>query len=127
VYIASRTLYGLAHDGHAPAIFGRCNRWGVPVYAVGLTVLLLPLAYLVLGSGASVAFGWLVNITTVAALISWVVLAGAYLRMYYAFKVQGRSRDELVYKSPLQPYISWFTLIITSLIILFSGKKYMSL
>jgi amino acid transporter len=38
VYCASRTLYGLALERRAPAIFVKCTRNGVPVYAVGLTV-----------------------------------------------------------------------------------------
>ena len=32
--IGSRTLYGIAREGHAPKIFLRCNRWGIPYVAV---------------------------------------------------------------------------------------------
>lgn len=121
VYLASRTLFGLSREGHAPAFFQHCNRYGVPVYAVGATSIFLPLAYLVLGSGPSLVFSWLVNITTVSGLIGWAVLEISYLRMYYAFKAQGRSRDELVYKSPLQPFTAWFGLVWVVLVIIFSG------
>lgn len=38
VYNASRTLYGLALEGKAPAIFKRCSRNGVPVYCVIVTL-----------------------------------------------------------------------------------------
>lgn len=40
VYCASRTLYGLALERQAPTIFLRCTRSGVPVYSVGLTVVI---------------------------------------------------------------------------------------
>ena len=38
VYCASRTLFGLALEGKVPAVFTRCNKNGVPVYCVALTL-----------------------------------------------------------------------------------------
>lgn len=46
VYASSRTLYGLARDGKAPALFKYCTKRGVPVYCVAVTVIFGPLAYL---------------------------------------------------------------------------------
>ena len=40
VYCASRTLYGLALERRVPAIFAKCTRTGVPIYAVGVTVVI---------------------------------------------------------------------------------------
>ncbi|PTB35870.1 uncharacterized protein TrAFT101_010721 [Trichoderma asperellum] len=121
IFIASRTLYGLSCDGHAPHVFQRCNRFGSPYYAIGLTCLLLPLVYLNVANNTSVVFGWFVNITTVSGLIGWVVIEATYLRFYAGLKRQGYSRDALPYKSPLQPYVSWATLLVVSLVIIFSG------
>jgi amino acid transporter len=59
---------------------------------VGLSCAFLPLSYMTLGSGASVVFGWFVNITTVAGLIGWVVIQGTYLRFYYGLRAQGFDR-----------------------------------
>lgn len=95
IFIASRTLYGLSRDGHAPAVFQRCNRFGTPHYAVGLTCLLLPLVYLNVGNSSSVVFGWFVNITTVAGLIGWIVIEVTYLRFCAGLKAQGYSRRGL--------------------------------
>lgn len=93
IFIASRTLYGLSCDGHAPHVFQRCNRFGSPYYAIGLTCLLLPLVYLNVANNTSVVFGWFVNITTVSGLIGWVVIEATYLRFYAGLKRQGYSRD----------------------------------
>lgn len=93
VFIASRTLYGLSEDGHAPKWLRKCNRFGTPYNAVGLTVLFSPLVYLSCGSSASTAFQWLVNLTTLAGLIGWLVVQASYLRFYYTLKAQGISRD----------------------------------
>jgi amino acid transporter len=93
VFLASRTLYGLAEDGQAPRILLRTNRYGTPYLAIGASLVFMPLVYLSLGSNSSVVFGWFVNITTIAGLIGWLVIEVTYLRFYYALKVQGISRD----------------------------------
>ncbi|WQF79100.1 Putative amino acid permease/ SLC12A domain-containing protein [Colletotrichum destructivum] len=144
VFIASRTLYGLSCDGHAPKILQRCNRFGTPHYAVGLTCALMPLVYLNVANNTSVVFGWFVNITTVAGLIGWMVIEVTYLRFYAGLKAQGYSRKgeqschfsfldssvtmcltvafiDLPYRSPGQPYVSWITLFMVFLVVFFSG------
>jgi amino acid transporter len=137
VFLASRTLYGLAEDGQAPKVLLRTNRFGTPYLAIGASLIFMPLVYLSLGSNSSVVFGWFVNITTIAGLIGWLVIEGTYLRFYYALKAQGISRDRkltvvpsaeimlmfsgLAYKSPMQPYLAWVTGGALILVILFSG------
>ncbi|KAI4644383.1 hypothetical protein J4E93_006284 [Alternaria ventricosa] len=121
VFLASRTLYGLAEDGQAPRVLLRTNRFGTPYLAIGASLIFMPLVYLSLGSNSSVVFGWFVNITTIAGLIGWLVIEITYLRFFYALKVQGISRDRLAYKSPLQPYLAWATGGALVLVILFSG------
>ena len=143
VFLASRTLYGLAEDHQAPKVFLRANRFGTPYVAVAASMLFLPLVYLSLGSNSSVVFGWFVNITTVAGLIGWLVIEVTYLRFFYAMKLQGISRERassiarvqsamadlssgLPYKSPFQPYLAWVTLGALVLVILFSGTNILS-
>ena len=137
VFLASRTLYGLAEDGQAPKVLLRTNRFGTPYLAIGASLIFMPLVYLSLGSNSSIVFGWFVNITTIAGLIGWLVIEGTYLRFYYALKAQGISRDRrwtvvpftemmlmcsgLAYKSPMQPYLAWITGGALVLVILFSG------
>jgi amino acid transporter len=123
IFIASRTLYGLSMDGHAPRIMQRCNRLGVPWVAITTTCIFFPLVYLNEANNTSVVFGWFVNITTVAGLIGWIVIEGTYLRFYYGLKAQGYSRDALPYKSPLQPFTAWATLFMVSCIVFFSGTS----
>lgn len=121
IFLASRTLYGLSADGHAPKIFMECNRFGTPWYAVALSVVPSPLVYMVVSTESSIVFGWFVNITTIAGLIGWVVIGVTYLRFYYAMQKQGIARDLLPYKSPFQPYVAYITTSIVSLIVIFSG------
>ncbi|KAF5014080.1 hypothetical protein F66182_15067 [Fusarium sp. NRRL 66182] len=121
VFLASRVLYGLAEEKQAPSIFLKMNRFGAPYVAVGVSNAFLFLVYLSLGSNSSVAFGWFVNIATIAGLISWIIIEITFLRFYYGLKVQGISRDRLPYKSPFQPYMAWMTIISLVIITLTSG------
>lgn len=52
MFCASRTLFGLALEGKAPAVFRRCTRSGLPIYCVGATLaisLLCPSYFLAYG------------------------------------------------------------------------------
>ncbi|KAK4617767.1 Proline-specific permease [Fulvia fulva] len=121
VFLASRTLYGLAEEGQAPRFFRKINRFGTPWLAVAASLIFMPLVYLSLGSSSSVVFGWFVNITTIAGLIGWAVICVTYLRFFYGLRYQGINRDRLPYKSPLQPYAAWITPLALCLVIMFSG------
>jgi amino acid transporter len=61
LYIASRTLYALAEEGHAPHIFTKVNRWGCPYYSLGITWLFCGLAYLRVSSDGATVFGYFVR------------------------------------------------------------------
>ncbi|CAK1367575.1 unnamed protein product [Cercospora beticola] len=121
VFLASRTLYGLAGEGQAPKWFLRTNRYGTPYLSVAASLVFTPLVYLALRSSSSVVFGWFVNITTIAGLVGWLVICVTYLRFFYGMRLQSISRDRLPYKSPLQPYAAWTTLFALILVILTSG------
>ena len=53
MYIASRTLYGLAAEGKAPRIFARVNRLGVPWPALILSMLFCGLVFLNVSSSSA--------------------------------------------------------------------------
>ena len=53
LYIASRTLYGLAIEGKAPRIFARVNRLGVPWPSLIMSTLFCGLVFLNVSSSSS--------------------------------------------------------------------------
>lgn len=57
-YAASRTLYGLALDGHAPKFLRRCTKKGVPIYCFCVTMIFPFISLLQISSGASVVITW---------------------------------------------------------------------
>ncbi|KZT26674.1 amino acid permease [Neolentinus lepideus HHB14362 ss-1] len=120
VFASSRVLYSLATAGQAPSIFRRCNRKGVPYVAVSTTTVVMCIAYLNVSSGAVVVFQWFVNITTISGLIAWMVLFTCYIRFRQAL-VYNDVLDNLPFRTPLQPYVTWFTLSLITLITITNG------
>ncbi|KAL2024597.1 hypothetical protein VTK56DRAFT_7640 [Thermocarpiscus australiensis] len=111
VYCASRSLYGLALEGKAPALFTRCTKRGVPIYCVLVVLAIALLAFLQVSNDAAVVLQWFVSLVTASQLINFSVMCATYLRFYSALKAQGISRDSLPYKAMLQPYAAWFGLV----------------
>ena len=65
VYCASRSLFGLALEGKAPKIFTRCTRSGVPLYCVGLVLLISLLSFLQVSNNSAVVLKWFVSLVSV--------------------------------------------------------------
>jgi amino acid transporter len=121
LYIGSRTLYGLALEGRAPAIFKRVNGNGVPWPALMFCLAFCCLVFLNVAAGASKVFGYFVNLVSTFGALTWMCLAYTHIRWMKALKAQGISRDDLPYKAPGAPYLSWFALIATGIITFFKG------
>ncbi|KAK3687383.1 putative carnitine transport protein [Podospora appendiculata] len=107
VYCASRSLYGLALEGKAPALFRTCTKKGVPIYCVFVVLAVGLLGFLQVSNDAAIVLQWFVNLVTASQLINFSVICVTYLRFYRALHAQGISRDSLPYKAMLQPYAAW--------------------
>ncbi|TEB35891.1 dicarboxylic amino acid permease [Coprinellus micaceus] len=123
LYIGSRTLYGLAIEGKAPAIFKRVNRMGVPYPALILCTLFCGLVFLNVSSSASKVFGWFVNLVSTFGALTWLAIVYSHIRFMKALELQGKSRDSLPYKAPFQPWGSWSYIAIPVFFFLWIGYK----
>lgn len=70
VYCASRSLFGLALEGKAPKFFTKCTRQGVPIYCVGIVLLVSLLSFLAVGKNSAIVLTWFVSLVTASQLIS---------------------------------------------------------
>lgn len=129
LYSSSRALFMLAQAGQAPRIFATINKTGVPYVALAFTSLFALLGYLPCGAGgASEAFNWLANITTLGSMITWMGIAYSHIRFYKGMKAQGVPRTVLPFRTFLQPYAAHAVLYSFAVIALyvFSGLSGMS-
>ncbi|RDA93627.1 hypothetical protein CP533_6186 [Ophiocordyceps camponoti-saundersi (nom. inval.)] len=100
LYIGSRTLYGLASDGAAPAIFKRVDSRGVPYPALITCTLFACLAFLVVSDDSREIFNYFVNVTTVFGLLVWCSLLVAYISFLRARRVQSIPDSAMPYVAP---------------------------
>jgi len=110
VYCASRTLYGLALDGHAPKVFHKTTKSGIPIYCFAVTMIFPFLSFLSVGGGASQGLKWLANLTQASQVLDYIFMCITYLFFYRALKVQGYDRKTLPYNGWGQPYVAWLGL-----------------
>ncbi|GEQ67249.1 hypothetical protein JCM33374_g913 [Metschnikowia sp. JCM 33374] len=118
LYIASRTVYGLAVAGYAPKFFAKTNKMGVPYYGIALGSLFCCLAFMTVSSSSAEIFTYFVNVVSLTGLITWACILVLHMRFMKALKVQGYSRKDLCYRSPLQPYGTYIAFVICCIIIL---------
>ncbi|PYI31125.1 amino acid transporter [Aspergillus indologenus CBS 114.80] len=116
----TRTLYGLALKGHAPKVFLRTTRHGVPYMCAALQIAVSCLAYLSCSNGAYTVFNWLLDLTSAGVLVSWITIALNHIRLIQGCRAQGIATEELPWHNWWSYYSSWFALV-SCIIILFTG------
>lgn len=124
LYIASRTLYGLATVGNAPRIFAKTDSRGVPIYALGLSSLFCLLAYMNVSSSSKTVFTYFVNLVTIFGILTWISILIAHIYFVRARKAQGVANSNLAYVAPLGQWGSVGALFFCCLIAFFKGFNY---
>lgn len=101
LYIASRTIYGLAAEGKAPAILARTDARGVPIYALGLSTAFALLAFMNVGDDSKVVFSYFVNLVTIFGLLTWISILVTHIYFVKARRAQGVADHQLAFRAPL--------------------------
>jgi amino acid transporter len=121
LYIASRTLFGLAHEGKAPHFFTYTDKRGVPIYALALSVAFCLLAFLGVNTSSYTVFGYFVNLVTMFGLLTWISILISHIFFVRARRAQGIPNSALAYVAPLGIWGSVGALIFSILIAFFKG------
>lgn len=120
LFSGSRILYGMALTGDAPAVFGKTSKNGVPWVAVLATWAVGLLAFLNVSNRGARVFAWFSNLSTISGFIAWIVVMITYLRFRSALVFQGLLHT-LPFKTPMQPYFTYFVLGVVSVLTLTNG------
>lgn len=107
VYCASRTLYSLSLDGHAPKFLRKCTKKGVPIWCFCVTMIFPFLSFLAVGSSSGQVITWLANLTEASQIIDYICMCWIYLYFHRALKAQGYDRKDLPYVGWAQPYCAY--------------------
>ncbi|KAH3678952.1 hypothetical protein WICMUC_001320 [Wickerhamomyces mucosus] len=121
IYIGSRTLLTLSHEGLAPKFIQLKDKRGVPFIAITIVNLLGLISIMNVKTGAQDAFGYIINISGVAVFIVWAIISYIHLRIRKSWKVQGFELENLPYISKLFPWFTIFGLFFNILFLLIQG------
>ncbi|KAI0199753.1 amino acid permease/ SLC12A domain-containing protein [Astrocystis sublimbata] len=121
IYVASRSLVALAHQGRAPRFFAKTSQNGVPVRAIVFSNTLGLIALLNIAASPAKVFGYLISISGAATFIAWAFIGITHLRMRKAWVLQGYNVEDLPYKALFYPYGTWFVVLLNLFLVFISG------
>jgi amino acid permease len=117
MYVASRMLHAMAHSRKAPKLFGVLNQRGVPVAALLATGLVSALTFFSTVVGDKKIYQLLYNASSLTGFIIWLGIAICHLRFRKAWVAQGRSLNDLKFRSKFYPYGPWLALVLFLVVI----------
>ncbi|KAF6760628.1 APC amino acid permease [Ephemerocybe angulata] len=125
VYAGSRTLTALAETGYAPKIFAYVDKSSRPLPSVIAVLMFAPLAYCKIVDAGNDVFDWLLALSGLSTLFTWLTICLCHIRFRRAWAVQGHSTDELPFKALGGAYGSWFGVILITLVLI--GQLYVAI
>jgi len=128
-YGSTRVLQALAHSGRAPKILAKIDSKGRPVWCIALQIAVGLLAYINCAASGSTVFTWLLAITGLSGQFAYASICLAHIRFRKAWKLQGRSLDDIPWRSALGVTGSYvgLTLVCLSLTATFYSSLFVSL
>ncbi|KAI9367311.1 amino acid permease/ SLC12A domain-containing protein [Aspergillus egyptiacus] len=111
LYIATRTIYGLAKEGKAPKILAKTDRRGVPYVALAVCAAIACIAYMNVSSSSQTVFKYFVDLVTIFGLLTWISLLVTHICFVRARKAQQIPDSEFAYLAPFGQWGSYFALV----------------
>ncbi len=121
MYVASRMLHAMSHSGKAPKACGVINSRGVPAFALCLTGLVSASAFFSSAVGDQKIYQIFYNASSLSGFLIWLGIAVCHLRFRKAWVAQGRSLDDLKFKSKFYPYGPWLAIALF-IVVLFGAN-----
>ena len=121
LYVASRILYGLSHEGMVYKIFSRTNSRGVPIVALGVCAGCCLPAFLTLKSSVTTVLGYVFNVVNIFGILTWISILITHICFVRARQAQNIAPSALVYTAPLGIWGSIGALCFSIIITVFNG------
>lgn len=121
IYISSRTIFFMAQEKLLPKIFRYTDKRGVMIPAILVSALFGCISLMNLSTGAGKAYQYIINLSGVSTFITWACLCFIHIRFRHAWEKQGRSVEDLPYKSKGYPYLAYFGLLASIFLTLVQG------
>ena len=117
VYATSRSLNSLAEQGMAPKWTGYVDRAGRPLVAILITNVFGLFAFIAASDKQVEAFDWLLALSGLSSIFTWISINIAHIRFRRALSYQGRTTAELPYVSQCGVWGSYYGLLLNCLVL----------
>ena len=97
VFGSSRTLAALAASGQAPQIFGYIDKRGRPLVGIIVQCVFGLLCYITASSKSGDVFNWLLALSGLSSIFTWMSINLCLIRFRRALYAQGRDTSELTF------------------------------
>lgn len=118
VYATSRSLNSLAEQGMAPKWTGYVDRAGRPLVAILITNVFGLFAFIAASDKQVEAFDWLLALSGLSSIFTWISINVAHIRFRRAMSYQGRTTAELPYVSQCGVWGSYYGLLLNCLVLI---------
>ena len=118
VYATSRSLNSLAEQGMAPKWTGYVDRAGRPLAAILITDIFGLFALIAASDKQVEVFNWLLAISGLSSIFTWLSINASHIRFRRAMQVQGRSLDELPFTSQCGVWGSYYGFALNTLVLI---------
>ncbi|KAL1742743.1 amino acid permease/ SLC12A domain-containing protein [Schizophyllum fasciatum] len=118
VYAGSRTLAALAETGYAPRCLAYVDKSSRPLWATLAVLAFGPVAYVQAAAEGDTVFDWLVALSGLSILFTWLSICVCHIRFRAAWAAQGHSVEELPFRALGGVYGSWFGTILIVLVLI---------
>ncbi|KAG9229099.1 putative general amino-acid permease GAP1 [Amylocarpus encephaloides] len=117
MYGATRTLAALAEQGQAPRILAYYDRKGRPLVAISIAGAIGLLSYLYITPIRGPAFTWLLALSGLSSIFTWISICYSHIQFRRAWILQGNLLTDLIYQSPIGVAGSWIGMICLFLVL----------
>ncbi|CAI1553848.1 hypothetical protein SEUBUCD646_0K02570 [Saccharomyces eubayanus] len=125
IFACSRTFVALAEQGFLPQVFAYVDRKGRPLVGIIITSIGGLIAFVAASKKEGEVFDWLLALSGLSSLFTWGGICICHIRFRKALTAQGRSVEELSFKSPTGVWGSYWGLFM--IIIMFIAQFYVAL
>ncbi len=105
MFACARILFSLSQSGHAPRMFGKLNKRGVPMNALTFTLIFAYVSLLSSVIAEETLFVLLLAISGVGGIVTWIVIAYSQIRFRRQYVAAGGKVEDLKYRVPFFPLI----------------------
>ncbi|KAM3161418.1 General amino acid permease AGP1 [Lachancea thermotolerans] len=117
-YSSSRLLLSLSEQHYAPSWLNYIDREGRPIRAMLVSCVFGLIAFVAASPKEETVFTWLLAISGLSQLFTWICICVSHIRFRKALVVQGKSLGELGYKSQTGVVGSYYATVIMACVLI---------